>query len=93
VIVRLHDGGERIPLTLVDSDCKEGTIELVVQGVGKTTHEMNQLGSEDFILYVVGPLGQPFEIACYGTAVTIGGGVGAAIAFPITVALKQAATT
>jgi ferredoxin/flavodoxin---NADP+ reductase len=90
VIVRLHDGGERIPLTLVDSDSASGTIELVVQGVGKTTREMNRLESEDSILDVVGPLGQPSEVAFYGTAVTIGGGVGAAIAFPVTVALKQA---
>lgn len=90
VIIRLHDGGERIPLTLVDSDISTGTIQLIVQGVGKTTREMNQLESGDSILDVVGPLGQSSEISHYGTAVTVGGGVGAAIAFPVTVALKQA---
>jgi ferredoxin--NADP+ reductase len=90
VIVRLHDGGERIPLTIVDSSNDNGTITLIVQGVGKTTREMNLLKSGDTILDVVGPLGKPTEIHVYGTAVTIGGGVGTAIAYPATVALKQA---
>jgi ferredoxin--NADP+ reductase len=90
VIVRLHDGGERIPLTIVGSDAGAGTITLIVQGIGKTTREMNLLETGDSINDVVGPLGLPSEIHNYGTVVTIGGGVGTAIAYPVTVALKRA---
>lgn len=90
VIIRLHEGGERIPLTIVGSDRAEGTITLIVQGIGKTTRELNQLNAGDSITDVVGPLGQPSEIHDYGTVVTIGGGVGTAIAYPVTVALKNA---
>jgi ferredoxin--NADP+ reductase len=90
VIVRLKEGGERIPLTIVASDVTSGSITLIVQGVGKTTREMNLLETGDSILDVVGPLGHPTEIRNYGTAVTIGGGVGTAIAYPSTIALREA---
>ncbi len=90
VIVRVHEHGERIPLTIADSDPTSGTITLVVQGVGKTTKLLNLLETGDQILDVVGPLGKPTEIERFGTVVVIGGGVGVAIAYPIAVALKQA---
>jgi ferredoxin--NADP+ reductase len=90
VIVRLHEHGERIPLTIADSDPVIGTITLVVQGVGKTTHLMNSLGAGDAILDVVGPLGEPSRVERFGTVVVIGGGVGTAIAYPTAVAMKQA---
>lgn len=90
VIIRLKDGGERIPLTIADSDMKAGTITLIVQGIGKTTKELNTMESGESIMDVVGPLGKPSEIEKFGTAVSIGGGVGTAIAYPTAVALKQA---
>ena len=90
VIVRLHENGERIPLTIKGSDHTKGTIQLVVQSVGKTTHLMNHLEAGDVILDVVGPLGRPSEIENFGTAVVIGGGVGTAIALPTARALKDA---
>jgi ferredoxin--NADP+ reductase len=90
VIIRVNDNGERIPLTIADSDPDKGTIQIIVQGIGKTTMELNQLKAGDFISDVVGPLGKPSHIENYGTAVSIGGGVGTAIAFPTAVALKQA---
>ena len=90
VIVRIHDHGERIPLTIADSDVDRGTITIIVQGVGKTTKELNLKEKGDVILDVVGPLGQPSHIEKFGTAVSIGGGVGTAIAYPTAVALKQA---
>jgi ferredoxin--NADP+ reductase len=90
VIVRVKEYGERIPLTIADSDLMEGTITIIVQGIGKTTKELNQLNSNDFIKDVVGPLGKPSHIENFGTAVSIGGGVGTAIAFPTAVALKHA---
>lgn len=90
VIVRLHDRGERIPLTIADSDVASGTITIVVQGVGKTTKLLNRLTAGDTILDVVGPLGMPSEIKLFGTVVVIGGGVGTAIAYPTAVAMHQA---
>jgi len=90
VIIRVNDKGERIPLTIADSDPVEGTIQIIVQAIGKTTQELNQLKAGDFISDVVGPLGKPSHIENFGTAVSIGGGVGTAIAFPTAVALKKA---
>jgi ferredoxin--NADP+ reductase len=90
VIIRIKDGGERIPLTIADSDTLAGTITIIVQGIGKTTTELNTLNSGDTILDVVGPLGKPSHIENFGTAISIGGGVGTAIAYPTAVALKAA---
>ena len=90
VIVRLHEAGERIPLTIAASDADAGTITIIVQGVGKTTKLLNMLSEGDTLLDVVGPLGQPSDIRKFGTVVVIGGGVGTAIAYPTAVAMKQA---
>ena len=90
VIVRLHEQGERIPLTIADGSLEERSITLIVQGVGKTTRLMNRLCAGDAILDVVGPLGKPSEIERFGTVAVVGGGVGAAIAYPTAAALKAA---
>ena len=90
VIIRLKEGGERIPLTIADSDSEKGTITIIVQGIGKTTKELNEKEAGDTIQDVVGPLGKPSHIENFGTAISIGGGVGTAIAFPTAVALKEA---
>ena len=90
VIIRIHDAGERIPLTIKGSDRKRGTITLVVQAIGKTTSLLNELGAGDSILDVVGPLGKPSEIENYGRCIVIGGGVGTAIALPTARALHEA---
>lgn len=90
VIIRINDIGERIPLTIADSDSERGTIDIIVQGIGKTTKELNDLQTGEYILDVVGPLGKASHIENFGTAVSIGGGVGTAIAYPTAVALKQA---
>lgn len=90
LIIRLHEKGERIPLTLADWDEGEGTITLVVQAVGKSTREMTErFGEGDEIRDVVGPLGTPSEIERYGTVVCVGGGVGIAPIYPIARALKS----
>lgn len=89
VIVRVHEHGERIPLTIADSDIEEETVTLVVQGVGKTTKLLNMLETGDSICDVVGPLGKPSETDNIGSVVVIGGGVGTAIAYPTAVALKR----
>ena len=90
VIIRTDDHGERIPLTIADSNAETGTITLIVQGVGKTTKALNDKKASDTILDVVGPLGMPSHIDNFGIAVSIGGGVGTAIAYPTAVALKEA---
>lgn len=90
VIVRATSTGERIPLTIVDSDPEKGTIVLIVQAIGKTTHIITGLRPGDHFEDVVGPLGEPSPIADYGTVVCIGGGVGVAVIYPIARALKAA---
>ena len=90
VIVRVREEGERIPLTIESSDPQLGTISIVVQSLGKTTHLLNSLNTGDHILDVVGPLGKPSEIAKFGTVVVMGGGVGTAMAYPTAAALKRA---
>jgi len=90
VILRVHERGERIPLTIADASLARGSVTLVVQGIGKTTKLLNTLEAGDAVLDVVGPLGRPSEIELYGTAVVVGGGVGTAIAYPTAVALKAA---
>ncbi len=92
VIVRVHDHGERIPLTIADADPVAGTITLIVQGVGKTTKLMNRLADGQPIRDVVGPLGNPSQLHRYGTVVVIGGGVGTAIAYPTALGLLRAGT-
>jgi len=89
VIILLHDHGERIPLTIADSDADAGTITLIVQEVGKSTMEMGTLpvGTE---IEVVGPLGSPTEIEKVGTCVCVGGGAGIAPLLPIARAMKAA---
>ena len=90
IILRLHDKGERIPLTIKGADPAAGTITIVVQAVGKTTSLLNCLEAGDSILDIVGPLGHPSEIKNYGTAVILAGSVGTAMALPTAKALKDA---
>ncbi len=90
VIIRLHEHGERIPLTIADADPERGTITLIVQGVGKTTRELNNMKAGDKIADVVGPLGRPTHIENFGHSVVVGGGLGTAVMYPIARALKDA---
>ena len=90
VILRIDDNGERIPITIADGDPDEGWIGIIVQALGKTTSRLVELEAGDHLADVAGPLGMASQIDLYGTAVTIGGGVGTAIAYPVTAALKRA---
>jgi ferredoxin/flavodoxin---NADP+ reductase len=90
VILRIYEEGERIPVTIENSDIERGTISIVVQAAGKTTHLLNSLETGDSILDVVGPLGKPSDIRYYGTVVVVGGGVGTAMAYPTAAAMKRA---
>jgi ferredoxin--NADP+ reductase len=90
VILRIYEEGERIPVTIENSNPTLGTISIVVQSAGKTTHLLNSLNTGDQILDVVGPLGKPSEIEKFGTVVVVGGGVGTAMAYPSAAAFKRA---
>jgi ferredoxin--NADP+ reductase len=88
VIVRAYRGGERIPLTIADSDKQHGTISLAIQVIGATTERLCSLGEGDALTDVVGPLGKATEIENFGHVVLVGGGVGTAVIYPQAAALK-----
>ena len=90
VIVRAGEKGERIPLTIADSDPVAGTITLVIQSVGDSTRKICALNPGEFLHDVVGPLGQATHIEKYGTVLCAGGGVGTAPLLPIIRAMKEA---
>lgn len=90
VIVRCGDKGERIPLTIADADIPAGTITLVVQDVGFSTHAICGLEVGDSLTDVVGPLGKATHIEKFGTVICCGGGVGVAPLLPIIKAMKEA---
>lgn len=90
VIVRSHDHGERIPLTVVGTDKERGLIRLIVQAAGKSTIEMAELTCGDSFKDVVGPLGMATHIHNWGTMIAVAGGLGAAPLLPIIKAAKEA---
>lgn len=89
VIIRLHEKGERIPLSLADINSDKGTISLIVMAVGKTTAEMSTFNAGDEIMDLCGPLGQPTHIKKYGRVILVGGGFGVAPLYPIARSLKE----
>ena len=90
VVLRINEEGERIPLTIQESNQREGTISLIFLEIGRTTTLLGELEEGDVILNVAGPLGTPSDIENYGTSVIVGGGIGLACAFPVARALKEA---
>lgn len=90
VILRGREGGERVPVTLVDWDAQKGTITVIIQAIGKSTAMFNSLKQGEKFLNVAGPLGTAVEIKNYGTVAVVGGGVGIAEVYPIARAFKEA---
>ncbi len=90
IVLMIDEKGERIPLTIVDSDSQRGTITIIYQIVGKTTAQLAKMEKGDGIMHVLGPLGHATDIDNFGTAVCVGGGVGIGVAYPIAAALKKA---
>ncbi len=91
VMLRLHEGSERIPLTVADFDRERGTITLVIQALGKTTQEMrDRYAQGDTFLDFVGPLGLPQHVEKAGHVVLVGGGLGVAPVYPQLRAFKEA---
>ena len=90
IILRVNEEGERIPLTIADSDSEKGTVSIIFQIVGKTTMLLNTLEEGDSLHDFVGPLGKPSEIDGNEKVCIIGGGVGCAIAYPTAKAFHEA---
>ena len=78
VMLRVRDGGERIPITIADYDRDAGIITIVVQEVGATTKRVCALEAGGEILDVAGPLGGHIEIPPGGHVCGVGGGFGSA---------------
>jgi homotetrameric NADPH-dependent glutamate synthase len=91
VMLRLHEGSERIPLTVADYDREKGTITMVIQSLGKTTLEMRDHYKEgDSFADFVGPLGLAQHVGTVGHVVLVGGGLGVAPVYPQLRAFKEA---
>ncbi|MBE0599705.1 MAG: sulfide/dihydroorotate dehydrogenase-like FAD/NAD-binding protein [Burkholderiaceae bacterium] len=78
VMLRVREGGERIPITIADYDRAAGTLTLVIQAVGATTERIHQLGAGDEILDVAGPMGSAIDLPAGGHVCGVGGGFGSA---------------
>ncbi|MCR1897646.1 sulfide/dihydroorotate dehydrogenase-like FAD/NAD-binding protein [Irregularibacter muris] len=82
IILRVYEGGERIPLTIADYNRVEGTVTIIFQEVGKTTQLLGNMEEGQHLLDFVGPLGEASHLEGYKKVAVIGGGLGTAIAFP-----------
>ncbi len=89
-IIRIHERGERIPLTIADVDVDKGLISLIVQTVGLSTEALSKMDIGQCIPDLAGPLGKATDIENFGHAVVVGGGLGTAVVYPQAVALRQA---
>ncbi|MFQ5486102.1 MAG: sulfide/dihydroorotate dehydrogenase-like FAD/NAD-binding protein, partial [Desulfobacterales bacterium] len=89
VILKANEEGERVPLTMADSDPDKGTITIIFMVVGKSTALFKTLEVGDGYQDIIGPLGKPTHLEKVGTVVCVGGGTGIAVLHPITRALKE----
>jgi ferredoxin--NADP+ reductase len=90
VILQADETGERIPLTMADTDPEKGTITIIYMVIGKSTARFRDLKVGDSYYALIGPLGKPTHIENVGNVVCVGGGTGIAVLHPITRALKAA---
>ena len=84
IIFRAKEDSERIPLTIADTDPEAGTVTIIYQIVGAGVMELDSLSEGEFIHDFVGPLGKPTETNGLKKVAVVGGGVGCAIAYPVT---------
>jgi ferredoxin--NADP+ reductase len=89
VILKANETGERIPLTVAETDPEKGTITVIYMVVGKSTALFRNLKVGEGYQDVIGPLGKPTHIEKLGKVVCVGGGTGIAVLHPITRALKE----
>lgn len=78
VMLRMSPTGERIPLTIADTNPEKGEISIVYLVLGKSTALLETLDEGGEILDVCGPLGRPTRIEKKGTVICVGGGTGIA---------------
>jgi ferredoxin/flavodoxin---NADP+ reductase len=90
VILKAHEDGERIPLTMAETDPEKGTITIIYMVVGKSTALFRDLKTGDAYQDVIGPLGKPTHVEKLGDVICVGGGTGVAVLHPITRAMKAA---
>jgi ferredoxin--NADP+ reductase len=90
VILKANETGERIPLTMADTDADKGTITIIYMVVGKSTELFRDLKVGDSYQDVIGPLGKPTHVEKVGKVICVGGGTGVAVLHPITRAFKEA---
>ena len=95
VIFCIDEKAERIPITIADTDKKEGSITVLVQEVGTSTFKIGRMKTGDSIQSLVGPLGVPTHIEDekIGNVVCMGGGFGIAALHPIAKQLKERGIT
>ena len=89
VILRANEKGERVPMTIADTDPEKGTITVIFSVAGRSTALFKTLQVGDSYQNVVGPLGRPTEVEMVGTAICVGGGTGVAVLYPIAKKLKR----
>ena len=75
VILRIHEKGERFPITITDADPVRGIVSLIFAEVGKSSIQLGKLGVGDSILNFSGPLGNATKIENFGEILCVGGGV------------------
>ncbi len=90
IVLRSLGTSERIPLTIMRTDIKNGTITLVIKAIGLSTKQLCGLNAGDSIADLLGPLGHPSQIDFFGTVAIVGGGVGTAVSFAVAESLKNA---
>ncbi len=86
VIVIVDEKGERVPLTIADTDSKAQTVTIIFQVVGDSTRQLSTLQTGDSLYTLVGPLGQPIPLlhnGYHGRTLLVAGGVGTAPIYPV----------
>ncbi len=89
VILKANEEGERIPLTMAETDPEKGTITIIYMVVGKSTAVFRDLEVGDGFQDVIGPLGKATHLDKVGKVICVGGGTGVAVLHPITRGLKE----
>jgi len=89
VILKANETGERIPLTMAETNPEAGTVTIIYMVVGKSTALFKDLKVGDGYQDVIGPLGKATHLENLGKVICVGGGTGVAVLHPITRALKE----
>ena len=93
IIFRTHEDSERVPLTIADTDREAGTVTIIYQIVGGSTMELDAMQEGEAICDFVGPLGVATHTEGLRKVAVVGGGVGCAIAYPVTKKLHEQGAT